>query len=206
MRGGWRYRAGRTGWRRKCEQSQWVDVRMLHRLGRLQAGTFFSWSWNRDGEPWGSISLASKENHIHFSYSWTPNGGTRKNMAYDVAIEWTRCRYGGSRPWFHCPWCERRCALIYGLSRDGYFGCRLCLRLAYSSEAESPIDRCWRQQRKLEARLTDYGGPPKGMHQKTFERISNKLDAMEQRKDDLFLPRLFRLTCHVGINPDDLFK
>jgi hypothetical protein len=38
-----------------------------------------------------------------------------------------------------------------------YFGCRLCLRLAYASETESPIDRCWRQQRKIEAKLTEEG-------------------------------------------------
>jgi hypothetical protein len=121
-------------------------------------------------------------------------------MAYDVCVERTPCRYGGTRPWFRCPWCHRRCALLYGLSGDGYFGCRLCLRLAYACEGESQIDRCWRQQRKIEAKLTDEGDRPKGMRRRTFERLCQKWDAIEERKDELWLPGFLGLAQRLGMD------
>ncbi len=31
----------------------------------------------------------------------------------DVALDRTDCNYGGSRPWWLCPQCERRCAILY---------------------------------------------------------------------------------------------
>ena len=40
---------------------------------------------------------------------------------------------GGQRPWFVCEFCNRRCAHLYLLDEEqADFGCRLCLRLAYS--------------------------------------------------------------------------
>lgn len=98
------------------------------------------------------------------------------------------------------------CAVLYGLSRRGNFACRVCQQLAYASEAESPIDRCWRSQRKLEAKLGEEGERPKGMRQKTFRRISEKWDAIEERKDDLFLPGLFQLAIRLGMCPNDSFN
>jgi hypothetical protein len=124
-------------------------------------------------------------------------------MAYDVRLERTPCHYGGMRPWFRCPWCKRPCALLYGLSGDGYFGCRLCLRLAYASEAGSPIDRCWRQQRKIEARLTGAGERSKGMRRRTFERLCEKWETIEDRKDELWLPGFLRLASRLGIDLPD---
>jgi hypothetical protein len=44
--------------------------------------------------------------------------------------------------------------VLFGVSRRGYLPCRVWRRLAYASEAESPIDRCSRSQRKIEAKLT----------------------------------------------------
>jgi hypothetical protein len=199
-RGGSRYGAGRPGWRRKCEQSMPLDIRRIHRKRLLSPGTSFGWQWKQDGERIGSISLAMRENSIQFWYTWTASGGDPKRMVYEVAIERTRCRYGGSRSWFRCPWCYRRCALLYGLSRDGYFACRICLRLAYASETEGPIDRCWRQQRKIEAKLTEEGERPKRMRQRTFDRLCQKWEAIEERKDALWLPSFLRLARRLGMD------
>ena len=87
------------------------------------------------------------------------------------------------------------CAVLYGRSRDGYFACRLCLRLAYMSEAEDTSGRLWRKQRKLEARLESDGGRPKWMRARTYERYLARIDAVEEARDaDFFLSaaRLFR--------------
>ena len=62
----------------------------------------------------------------------------------------TNCHFGGARHWLRCKWCGRRCAIVYGLSGDGYFACRRCLRLGYGSEAEK-IQDAYLSGRKDEA-------------------------------------------------------
>jgi hypothetical protein len=84
-----------------------------------------------------------------------------------------------------CNWCRRR-AIIYGVSGDGYFACRRCLRLGYSSEAEDTIDRLWRRQYKLEARLGAECQKPKWMRMRTYARICAGIDAIEDMKDYAF--------------------
>lgn len=200
MRGGNRYGAGRPGWRRKCEYSLPLDVRRLHRKQLLSPGTSFGWHWSRDGDRIGSIGVTAMETALRLSYTRTPSGSDPKRFEYDVSIERTPCRYGGSRPWFRCPWCKRRCALLYGLSGDGYFGCRLCLRLCYASEAESPIDRCWRQQRKIEDKVGSSLRRPKGMKRKTHQRLRDRWLDIEERKDELFTIGFASLVRRLGIH------
>ena len=204
--GGSRYGAGRPGWRRKCEDSLALDVRRLHRSGRLLPGTSCGWYWSRDGERCGNIGINSHANHVEFVYTRTLEGCEPVRFRYDVHIERTACRFGGSRSWFRCPWCDRRCALMYGLSSDGYFACRLCLRLAYASECEDRSGRLWRKQRKLEALLLDGELKPKGMRWRTFDRIYSKLDAIDEALDaELFL-RCAALFHRHGMTPDDLLS
>jgi hypothetical protein len=78
------------------------------------------------------------------------------------------------------------------------------MRLAYACEAESPIDRCWRQQRKIEARLAEEGTRPPGMHNSTFDNLCAKWDELEERKDALFWPRILELAVGCGMNLEDL--
>jgi hypothetical protein len=48
-----------------------------------------------------------------------------QSVPQGIQVSWTRCHFGGVRPWLHCPHCERRVArLLKGLG--GYF-CRACL-------------------------------------------------------------------------------
>ena len=65
-----------------------------------------------------------------------------------VAIERTACNLGGSRAWFLCPVCNRRCAILYPVK------CRLCLSLHYASEHEGKLDRLLRKAIK---HRTKYG-------------------------------------------------
>jgi hypothetical protein len=197
VRGGHRYGAGRPGWRRKCEHMLSFDIRRLRRKGRLSAGQFYSWRWSRDDEHIGSVSVRTFADELVLSYTWTPYGHEPIPISCRVELTQTPCAYGGHRSWFLCPDCGRVCDVLYGPSRRGMFACRICLRLAYMSETESPIDRCWRSQRKLEAKLTGDGDRPKGMRRKTFERINEKWAVIEERKDDLFWPSLLRLARYL---------
>ncbi len=50
-----------------------------------------------------------------------------------VPIVTTTPYYGGSRSWFLCPKCSRRCAVLYIHAGNSRFSCRLCQRLQYQS-------------------------------------------------------------------------
>ena len=104
-RGGSRWGAGRPGYRVKAEQLQRVDVREWVRRGYLGRSGGFSWSWQRGGEPTGSIAVyMSPPDFLTLKYTFTIDGVSR-DVSERVSIARTPCPYGGSRPWFTC--CER---------------------------------------------------------------------------------------------------
>ncbi len=61
------------------------------------------------------------------------------------------CNFGGSRPWFACPHCWARVAVLY--LRWAGFCCRPFARVAYYAQSEDPLDRSWRVQQKAEGKL-----------------------------------------------------
>ncbi len=193
MRGGCRYGAGRPGWRRKCEHMLRFDLRQLTKKGRVAPGQSYGWYWFRDDERFASIGVRTIADAFLLDYTWTPRGCRPQVITCRVELKRTRCTLGGHRSWFVCPDCGRLCLVLFGVSRRGQFACRVCQRLAYASEGESPIDRCWRAQRKLEAKLADDFERPKGMRRKTFKRINDKWVALEERKDDLLWPNFLRI-------------
>lgn len=191
-RGGSRFGAGRPGWRGKIEHSLRLDVRELARRRLLGPGTRSTWRWSRTdtSEETASIGIRGEENRIVLHYH-TRNSNNPTPVIYPVALTYTVCNCGGSRPWFACPRCGRRCAVIaYGWSR---WACRACQNLAYFSESEDAIGRLWRKQRKLEKRLGEHWRRPNGMHRATYERILEKLVGIEARKDGLFEQAVSRL-------------
>jgi len=202
--GGSRYGAGRPGWRRRCEQSLPLDIRALHRRNLLCAGLSFGWHWSSGGEPCGNIGLLFNGSCVQLRYTWTPRGGEPTLMAYDFAVDRTVCHFGGSRPWFICRWCSRRVAVLYGLSGDGYFGCRHCLRLGYLSESGDVLGRLHRKMGKLRARLDDNEMRPKWMRWSTFERIHERMDTVDAALDAAFCDRAFRLFGISVRNIDEL--
>lgn len=202
-RGGSRYGAGRPGWRRKCENMLSLDIRKLAREGCLTPGRVGGWHWSCDGEPAGNIGYRAEPDCVRLIYTWTPHGSEPIKFDYPVWLSRTPCHYGGTRPWFICPRCGDLRAVIYGIARDGRFGCRDCLRLGYASEAEDVIDRCWRAQRKVEAKLTGEGEKPKAMRQRTFDRLMAKWEVLEDRKDEAFVIGLASLARRLGMKPED---
>lgn len=102
-------------------------------------------------------------------------------MSQRVPILRTGCTYGGDRPWFGCPKCGNRVALLYLRASDGFI-CRKCARLAYASQREDVTGRTWRKQRRLESLLLPDGGKPTAMHWATFERIRAAINECEVRR------------------------
>lgn len=190
-KGGARYGAGRPALRLKAEQLHRLDIRVMARGGLLKSTMPFSWSWNRGGEPSGNIAIhIESENALTLRYTFT-GGEVARDVAERVSIARTRCPYGGSRPWFNCTRCPRRVAVLY--LRQGVFACRHCQRVAYSSQSDDALDRMWRKQTKIEARLDDNWRRPKGMWQQTYRALICTLNDCELRRELAF--EAFAIRC-----------
>ena len=175
-KGGLRYGAGRPGWHVKAEQCRRLEVGRLHREGLLRPGASCTWAWHADGEPLGSIGIRAEVGALSLTY--TLDGAPTHQR---VAVHRTPCHYGGSRPWFACPRCARRCAVLYLRAR---FTCRKCSGVVYASQSDDEIGRAWRKQWRVERRLGDDWRRPKGMHRATYERLLAAIMECEERRDD----------------------
>lgn len=199
-RGGYRFGAGRPGYRLKAEACLRLDVRQLARRDLLRPCTY-AWRWTNDytGEEAGAISITASTSALRLNYS--ANG---QPVSERVSISRTPCHFGGTRPWLHCPRCPARVAILY--LRGGRFVCRHCARVAYSSQCEDEIGRAWRRQAKLEARLGDGWARPKGMHHRTHERTLARIFKCEEIRECSLAAFLARLDSSFGqlAGPRDL--
>lgn len=99
-------------------------------------------------------------------------------------IEWTRCTFGGWRPWFKCV-CGKRVAKIYG---GGMFlGCRHCYEARYLTQKLGKTSRKFR--RACEIRMSLGGEPairkpfperPRGMWRSKYDRLKLECEKIEQ--------------------------
>lgn len=180
--------------RKTLEECHRIDVRFMYKRGLLKEGMAGSLSWTTRGEPSGSISYRSYDGSLLLSYLLTSGDSKPEQINDQIQVEWTPCNYGGRRPWFRCPSCIRR---VMVLARQGrMFRCRKCQQLSYGSQTEMRADRLIRKARKIRALVgasDDLQEPiwrkPKGMHRKTFDRLSQK-DRIISAKIDSFVARL----------------
>lgn len=187
-RGGMRWGAGRPGWHIKAEHCRRIDVRRWHRDGLLRPGISTSWIWTdgETGERLASIGFSVADHHVTLSYSI--NGAPAMQH---VPLERTPCHYGGTRPWFHCPRCSRRVAVLF--LRSNGFACRHCQRVAYASQSDDLCGRTWRRQAKLEARLGPNWQRPKGMHHRTRTQLLEGIFECEEVREDTLARFLARM-------------
>lgn len=171
--------SGRPGGRPIGEHMLRLDVRFLHRKNWLRPGLVFSLNWTWHDEPAGSISVFTNTDSIRLMYR-TKDGEQVDEL---VDLDRTPCTYGGTRPWFRCPRCGRRVGVLFGGRR---FWCRHCHGIAYAVENEDKISRLLRRSNKLRERVQASAGTaypvtfkPKGMHQKTFDRIRWEIQELE---------------------------
>ena len=174
---------GYQGGKATTSDMRTLDVRRLQRDGLLQPGRAFGWQWTGNGEEVASIQISTEVDRVMLGYHSRNNGGEWQPMEYPVYLDWTPCHLGGRRAWFRCPatGCGRRVAILYG---GTIFACRHCYRLVYASQREAEDDRARRRAEKIRRRLgwpagiaNPSGGKPKGMHWRTFERLTAVHDA-----------------------------
>ena len=157
-----------------------LDIRKLNRRGLLVPGSRFSWQWTVGQRVAFVIALRVDGQGLVLMYRPSSSDVI---VEQQVQIERTSCRFGGQRPWFTCPRCDRRVAVLYAPARQ--FACRQCGRLAYGSQKESAGGRALRQADAIRKRLGWRAGiihgpgyKPKGMHWKTFERLERHHDEL----------------------------
>ena len=196
-KGGARLGAGRRGYKVKAEQLQRIDVRDWARRNLLAAERSLTWSWNRGGERRGSISVnVYPKSAVSLVYTVAGNDGPQ-DISDRVRLIYKPCNFGGSRPWFECPRCVRQVAVLY--QRAGRFACRLCQRVAYSSQAEDAMTRTWRQQRRIEETIGEDWQRPSGMRHRTYARLLDRLEDCQQKRDEAFCVTAARLQLRIGV-------
>lgn len=191
----WRY-----GSRDTCESYTRIELPYLRRRGMLQPGYYGSLSWNRGGEPSGSIRFRMHENSMELIYKFRAHGAEDwQDVNETVPFTYSRQHLGGQRRWFVCLSCRRKCAVLYG---GTHYRCRNCWNLAYKSQHEAPYQRALSKAQTFRQRLggspcTDDPFPekPKGMHWRTYDRLAERgeaLDAQAERAGLAMFGRLFQ--------------
>jgi hypothetical protein len=152
-----------------------IDVRELQRFGILDG----PWVTLRPLARWPGIAKMRAAKYrvlIELIHQVVPQ---------QVRVTWTRCHYGGTRPWLHCPCCQRRVAKLFK-GMGGYF-CRPCVGSPnYASQCKSADGRRHFQACKLRLRLggdaslaAPFPERPRGMHRSTYNRMRRRAERLE---------------------------
>jgi len=164
-----------------------LDVRKLARERCLTFECRTTWRWSN-----GLVAdLDVGMDRLLLTYRFQFADGER-DVVQGIQIHRTRCRFGGSRPWFACPRCKRRAAILY---LWGWPSCRTCARMAYPSQSEDKTGRSWRRSRKIESKL---GGEfpakkPKWMRRTTYERLWEAGMREEELRDEVLVELVARM-------------
>jgi hypothetical protein len=147
-------------------------------MGGPGSGNCYRWNTKAEAESFQRLDVRDKSLKkclkpglsLRFRYSHQ-----NQEISLELCFDWTPCNYGGQRAWFKCPRCWRRVAVLYFIGRS--FICRHCAGLTYRSQNENQFLRASRRADKIMERLGDepdnstIPSRPKGMHQKTYERL-----------------------------------
>src|SRR3954470_22020911 len=109
-----------------------IDVRKLHREGRLAPGYSGIMPLTRGGREVGAVALRRDGDTLTIAYgiAVAPEGGGER-IVERVPVLSTVQPGGGERLWLGCPGCGRRCAVLHGNPR---FRCRRCVGAPYARQ------------------------------------------------------------------------
>lgn len=180
----------------KVERHFPLDIRRLHRYGLLKPGTEGSVPLkSADGRRIATASFLIAPSKLQVQLE-----NVRCSVPTELCIERTPCPFGGTRPWLRCRICNSRRSILYGLDENGSFSCRKCMGLVYSSQDETKLQRLWRKQDRLEAKLIGKYrvARPKGMHRCTYNRILTKLNSVLRKQEHLRAVSARKLLDRIG--------
>ena len=175
--------------RGSVEGARPLDVMKLARAGYLSGSKLGGWQWTNGGDRTATIGIVCGRDAINLVYRIQTQGEDWQEVEQRVPIRWTRCRFGGERPWFVCDvlangvYCGRQVVKLYGAGRP--FACRHCYRLGYRVQRGGPMDRAHLHLGRIHRRPgAHYEGPdnppppkPKWMRWGTYSRIALQIEA-----------------------------
>lgn len=184
-----------------------LDIRKIQQAGLLKPGASFTWQWTRGSTALASIGMViDTTTSVTLHYKTRPRGADWQDKRYQVTVGWTPCNYGGTRPWWLCPCCGRRVAVLWGGST---YACRHCAQVSYEStrtaESSKPFERADNLRRRLgwcAGVANPQGDKPKGMHWRTYGRHLQKLNQhgiMAMRSTDRMMARLRGKLAGLGL-------
>jgi hypothetical protein len=177
--------SGRTwysGAKDTIESTRALDIRRLLPNWRQRQRKGFSWpwcgphiiTWFCNDRATGSVEVEWRASEFVLGYA--VDG---EPVSQYVPLDQTRCHFGSIRQWFLCPFCGRRCALLYLAGRR--FGCRICAQLAYESTREAAHSRRLSKAQKIRISfggsasvVEEFPQKPKSMHWKTYWRLRDE--------------------------------
>lgn len=191
----------RWGSKRTLDDCRCIDINRMVKLGAIKEGIYRdgSWCWvNKEtGESVSAVTYRcdtiSKDNsYLQLSYKLTD---TDFSANYKVKLVRTYPRYGGVRFWFICPERGRRVSKLYLIPSYGRFVSRHVYKIYYASQMKSGLDRAIDKKWKLLDKVdgTYFPQRPKGMHQKTFDRIMDKFIAQEELCDWMMVQKFGKM-------------
>ena len=175
------------------ESCRRIDVRAFAREGLLTAGNSFAWTWWHDLKEC-RVEVEGAGLLLRHMLALAPT-------AQRVPILRTECPFGGTRPWFGCPGCSRRCAVLF--LRPWGFVCKRCGGLAYTSTREDEIARNARARNKAAALLAPGGQRPKSMRQAKYGAIVERMYAAERRCIDAMIASMARMSAGPALVPPE---
>src|SRR4051812_9171546 len=105
--------SGRTGGKSTTANYRSLDVRRWHREGRLNVGSVFYWVETSSGMPCTAVYVQVEAFALGLTFSRFRGREKFTEFSEPVWLDWTSCNYGKQRPWFLCPGCERRVAILF---------------------------------------------------------------------------------------------
>jgi hypothetical protein len=185
--------------RRIVEGCYRLDASDLKRRGVYAAGYDGIMTWRREGgEVARMIRIRGGADAIRLEYRTRLRDEPWRDHDERVALRHHERHFGGSETYFLCPKCARTVKRLYGAGAR--YLCRTCHGLVNASTQARPGNRATRKNQKLRRKLGvsialgDWIGPkPKGMHQKTFEKISARIHEAEAEVYDDMLVLLNRM-------------
>ena len=159
-----------------------LDIRWLRK--QVKPGVQGVVVWSINGHETRTVRFQMEKDRLTLDYLY--NGEPVKEV---ISFSWTRCNYG-MRPWFVCPECKKRVAILYVGGK--YFLCRHCYDLCYPCQQEDYLDRLARKSSKLYALIGDGSTRPKYMRRKRFKRLREESFRLDVIIEEYAMPFLLK--------------
>lgn len=200
------YGSGRQGGRPTVERTNCVKV-SVHDVVRGFDGVApiaRKWIWHEGVEGELSATVLPLEGRapvVRLCYRFDHFSRTTGDQSQFIHLEWSPAHFGGRRWWWVCPRTGRRVTKLYLPNGAIQFWSRQAFGLDYQSTRETWLDRAHRKAARLYRKLGSdsdtfsdhYPDKPKGMHWKTYNRICDRIETVEETIDAGFATSAARL-------------